>query len=117
MRLGVIITVLLMFSSCAVIVSGSKQTVVVNANVDSALVTINGEQAGYTPYKFKTRRREAFPEVQVSKPGYKRETLEPRRKFNELTYMNCINPFGWVIDVGTGSHNRYVVDTVFLQPK
>lgn len=114
--LGIVIAVFL-FSSCAVVVSGSKQIVLVCSNVDSARVTIDGETVGYTPFKFKTPRREAFPKVIVSKTGYKDGTLVPRQKFNELTYMNCINPLGWVIDLGTGAHNRYVIDTVFLQQK
>lgn len=117
MKYFVVIVILILFSSCALMVSGSKQIVFINSNVDSARVTINGEEVGTTPYMFKTKRREAFPEVQVSKKGYKTQTVHAKKKFNELVTLNFINPVGWVVDYGFGTNRRFAVDSAILVKK
>lgn len=92
--------------------------VVVKSNTDSATVFINGEEVGNTPYTFKAKRREAFPEVTLKKKGYKTTTMTATTKTNELVYMNFVNIFGWVIDYGVGANRKFVVpDTVYMNEK
>jgi hypothetical protein len=66
---------------CATIVRGSSQTITINSNVDGAIVEMNGQQVGVTPFsgKLKKGKERVF---RISKPGYTTQGIVLETKYD-----------------------------------
>lgn len=93
------------FSSCATLFS-KKQTVIVNSDVEGALVYKGKKYVGMTPLKFKTKAAKST--FTVSKAGYPTQKIYANVGVRWNTLWNYFNGFFlWPIDLMTGASQKY----------
>ena len=93
------------FSSCATLFS-KKQTVIVNSDVEGALVYKGKKYVGMTPLKFKTKAAKST--FTVSKAGYPTQKIYANVDVRWNTLWNIFNGFYlWPIDLLTGASQKY----------
>lgn len=120
LKTSIFISTLLLVTSCATIVNGSKQTVSVNTNVSSATVSIDGVKKT-TPAVFELKGSSSGYLVQASKPGYENNNgkIDSNFRFVPTILGNILWPVvGIVVDLVTGS--AYELDKAIeieLSPK
>ncbi|MCL2102031.1 MAG: PEGA domain-containing protein [Fibromonadales bacterium] len=68
-------------AGCATIVRGSSQTITINSNVNGAIVEMNGQQIGVTPFsgKFKKGKERS---IKISKQGYIAQNIYLEKKYD-----------------------------------
>jgi len=99
-------------TGCASIVTGGKQPITVNSNVPGAVVAVNGQQIGTTPYVGEIKRDSAT-RVTVSKMGYYPQTIVLATTLEPWFWGNILlgGVFGSSTDAGTGAMNKYAPDS------
>ena len=92
-RIGpLLIITILLFSSCATVISGAKQTIEVNPKKANSIV--------------KVRRGLFSPNtITVEKNG---DTKVLEKRFNEISTLNFILFPGWIVDLLTGAIVKYI---------
>ncbi|MDR0228599.1 MAG: PEGA domain-containing protein [Flavobacteriaceae bacterium] len=97
-------TLLLLTTSCATIVSGSKQNLAVYSTPPHASVYINDTEVGKTPYHTKLKRKESH-NVKVEKADYIPYNIELKKDFNAwyLGNIGLGGLIGFIIDPITGA--------------
>ena len=97
-------------SSCATIVSGSKQRVVFTSSPTNAALSINGVPYGTTPASVNLRRKDSHA-IRIEVDGYEPYETFIDRKFNAWMLGNIVfgGLIGIVVDAATGS--MYKLDT------
>lgn len=103
-----VLTISLVVTSCATIVSGSKQKVSFNSTPAKASVFVNDVQLGYTPFEAKLKRGVKVHKVKIVLDGYKPYEATLTRKFNGW-YMGNIaigGLIGMIVDISTGAVYR-----------
>jgi hypothetical protein len=83
-------------TSCATIVSGSKQTVKFTSNPTTATIFIDNVEVGKTPFETKLVRKQSHT-VQIKLEGYQSYETTLTRKFNAWYIGNIL--FGGIIGV------------------
>ncbi|HLN75050.1 MAG: PEGA domain-containing protein [Methylococcaceae bacterium] len=83
-----------MFSNCATIIHGSKQSVSISSNPTKALVTIDGKEEGRTPVTLDLSRRDHHT-VQINLDGYMPYETKFTRKVDGWIAGNIV--FGGLI--------------------
>ncbi len=96
----------LTFSSCATILSGSRQYIFVETYPGNAIITRNGEFLGTTPLLIRIERNSKAP-LEVSHPGYESQVIYLKRKINPFVFLNFGNPLGYKIDLMSGGSFRF----------
>ncbi len=108
-KISLIASVLLCFlvSSCASIVSGSKQMVTINSTPSCADVTVDSQYVGQTPLKVNLRRGSDHV-ICIELDGYEPYEVICTREINGWVIGNIFlgGPLGLVIDMVTGSVYR-----------
>ena len=108
----------LTFNSCATIISGSRQEVLINSNPKKALVSINEIEMGQTPIQKKLKRNQEY-NVILNLEGYKpyRTTLE--KKFNAWYVGNVLigGIIGLVVDPITGAMYKLKPEEIDGRPQ
>lgn len=96
---------LLSLSSCATIVSGSKQTINFKSTPSNATVYINEIEIGKTPIEKKLERKKKEYDVMIKLDGYKTFETKLTRKFNAWYIGNVIfaGIVGLIVDPITGA--------------
>ncbi|MFY7787512.1 MAG: PEGA domain-containing protein [Thermoflexibacteraceae bacterium] len=96
--------ILLLFSSCATITSGSKQNVVITSNPQAAKIFINDSEVGKTPFATKLLRKQTH-RVKIVLDGYKPYEVQVTQGFNAWTLGNILigGLIGLLVDAGTGA--------------
>ena len=102
LTIGIITSSLL--TSCATIVSGSKQTVKFNSTPSEAKIFINEVEVGKTPFETKLERKKEHSIV-IKLDGYKPYQTTLTRKFNAWYLGNILfgGIIGLIIDPITGA--------------
>ena len=77
----------MLFSSCATIITGSRQSVTITSNVPEAKVLVKGEVIGVTPLTAKIKRKTKTIELQ--KDGYASTVKELKRGINGWYWVDC----------------------------
>lgn len=110
---------LLFMSSCATILSGSRQSIVFISNPEGANIRVNGREVGVTPCVIKIKKMLTEPKVEFDKEGYVKNEFLMENRFQFLTCINLLNIFGWMVDYGTGAVKYYTQNeyAINLQPK
>jgi hypothetical protein len=105
----------LTLGGCATILSGSTQTLTVNANVPGAQVTLNGVPLGVTPL-IVTMKRGQEGVLSVQMPGHVPFQAPLAKKINGIFWVNILSggPFGSTTDYSTGAMYAYEPDTYFV---
>ncbi|WP_284653127.1 PEGA domain-containing protein [Flavobacterium terrisoli] len=104
----------LLLSSCATIVSGSKQTVTFTSNPSQANVSINGLNVGKTPFETKLKRKTKEHKIVIQLDGYKPFETTLKRKFNAWYVGNLAfgGLIGLIVDPLTGAIFKLTPDQV-----
>ena len=110
MKKVLFLTMLVMLSSCASILTGSKRRVLFESNPPNVRVYINGMERGVTPIQLKV---EADDRVDFRSEGYHERVVIMDSNFNLVAILNGISIVGWGIDALTGSLKR--VDTKYVR--
>lgn len=101
---------ILMTTSCASILTGSKRKVLFETEPSGAKVFVNGFEKGKTPVQLKVR---ADDRIDFRLDGFKERVVVMDSKFNLVAILNGIDIIGWGIDALTGSLKR--VDTNYVK--
>lgn len=94
----------LLFSSCATIINGSKQTVQIYSEPSRATVFIDGSEVGQTPYETKLKRKNEY-NISIQLEGYLPYETRLTRKFQPVYFGNILfgGLIGLIIDPITGA--------------
>ncbi len=98
------LTLMFLVTSCATIVSGSKQTVKFTSKPSTAYVFIDDKQVGSTPFETKLERK--IPHnVKIKLEGYQTYEITLTRKFNAWYIGNILfgGIIGLIVDPITGA--------------
>lgn len=106
----------LLMSSCATIVSGSKQTVKFSSNPSRATVYIDEVVAGQTPFEIKLARKREH-HVMIKLDGYKTYETNLTQKFNAWFLGNIAfgGLIGIIIDPITGAIYKLTPDEIHVE--
>ncbi len=116
MKYLVILMSLFFMSSCASIVDGQKQSILISSDPAGANVNItkdaNEVHKGLTPSMVTLDRGEGDHVVEVSKDGYKTQILQLADTVSGWMWGNIVfgGLIGWAIDYGTGAGYNYNVE-------
>lgn len=105
-----LLTIVLLFSSCASIFTGSKRSVLFESNPSGVKVYVNGFEKGVTPTQIKVK---ADDRIDFRNEGFKDRVVVMDSKFNAVAILNGFSIIGWGIDALTGSLRR--VDTEYIK--
>ena len=109
-KITLILAVIMLFSSCASILTGSKRSVLFESNPSGAKVFVNGFEKGVTPTQIKVK---ADDRIDFRIDDYKDRVVVMDSKFNLVSIINGFSIIGWGIDALTGSLKR--VDTKYVK--
>jgi hypothetical protein len=101
---------MMLSSSCASIISGSKRKVLFETDPPGAKVFVNGMEKGITPVKLKVK---AEDRIDFKLADYQEKIVVMDSKFNLVAILNGFSIIGWGIDALTGSLKR--VDTKYVK--
>ena len=95
----------LLLTSCATIISGSKQEVNFTSTPAQATVFVNNVQLGTTPFVTKLKRSVKKHNVKIVLDGYKPYETVLTRKFNGWFFGNIAigGLIGVIVDLSTGA--------------
>lgn len=102
------LALVIVISSCATIVSGSKQRVSITTTPANAKVLINGNNIGVTPLITHLKRSEKTHRITIELEGYKPYNTTLNRKLNGWFFGNIIfgGLIGIIVDASTGAMYR-----------
>ena len=111
------ITIALLFSSCASIVSGSKQNINFNSTPSGATVLVDDVNLGVTPVIAQLERIKKNQKVKIELQGYKPYELILNRKTNGWIWGNILfgGIIGIIIDASSGAMYRLTPDQIKAQ--
>lgn len=91
-------------TSCATIVSGSKQSVKIDSTPNKATIFINDVEVGKTPFEARLERKKDH-NIVISLEGYKPYETKLTRKFNAWYLGNILfgGIIGLIVDPSTGA--------------
>ena len=106
----------LLMSSCATIVSGSKQNVKFSSNPTTATIFIDEVEVGKTPFEIKLARKSEHS-VMIKLEGYQTYETKLTKKFNAWYIGNILfgGLIGIIIDPITGAMYNLSPDQVSAQ--
>jgi hypothetical protein len=103
------LSVTLLFSSCATIFTGSKQTVQINSIPPGADIEVDGLSAGVTPAPVRLKKGFTGQTVMLKKAGFETKIFQPATTFNPVAILNLLGLIGWGIDAATGAMMKYTL--------
>ncbi len=105
----IIVIVCLFISSCATILTGTKQNIIITSNPPNASVELNGKVVGTTPLDLKLKKSLFKTQIiRLQKDNYYNEIFEITKKLQPLTLLNFFyTGLPLLIDMATGSCIRY----------
>jgi len=103
-------SIILLTTSCASILTGSKRKVLFESDPSGAKVFVNGFEKGKTPVQIKVA---ADDRVDFRLDDYRERVVVMDSKFNLVAILNGFSIIGWGIDALTGSLKR--VDTKYVK--
>jgi hypothetical protein len=111
------ITITLLLSSCASIVSGSKQNINFNSTPSGATVWVDDVNLGVTPVIAQLERIKINQKVKIELQGYKPYELILNRKTNGWIWGNILfgGIIGIIIDASSGAMYRLTPDQIEAQ--
>lgn len=97
----------LLLSSCATIISGSKQYVSFTSNPSEATILIDQVEVGKTPFNTKLKRNSDH-KISITLEGYKPFETTLKRKINGWYWGNILlgGLIGVIVDMSTGAVYR-----------
>ncbi len=107
MRIFIAIFVAILLTGCASVMHGPDQYLNINSSPDQALVFIDGEPMGKTPFVISLDADKKHT-ITVKKDGYVEKTIEIDKELNPWFWGNfgTVIPLGMIVDLATGSMYR-----------
>lgn len=104
---SIILSSVLLFVSCATIISGSRQIVEISSEPSSAKVYINEIEVGNTPFQKNLKRNQDYS-LALKLEGYKTYETKLEKKFNAWFIGNIAfgGLIGIIIDPITGAMHK-----------
>ena len=101
------LTITFLMSSCATILTGTRDTIRFDSNPKGAIVYLDGLEVCKTPCSTSVKRSisEKFAEIKLD--GYETRVITLDRKFNAVSIINLTGILGWGIDAATGALMKY----------
>ena len=101
------LTITFLMSSCATILTGTRDTIRFDSNPKGAIVYLDGLEVCKTPCSTSVKRSisEKFAEIKLD--GYETRVISLDRKFNAVSIINLTGILGWGIDAATGALMKY----------
>lgn len=98
----------MLLSSCATIISGTKQNVSFNSTPSNARLQVNGIDRGRTPLTVKLKRSFNGQPVTFLADGYETKTIQLETHFNPVSLISLVF-FAWPmgIDILDGAAWKY----------
>lgn len=122
--IGILMTIGIVTTGCASIISGGKQDIAITSSPSNAQVFINDKLVGRTPYHETFRRTSPAKRIEVDLEGYKAFNKAIKKKWNPFTLVNILTvfgaPIGFTVDrFFTGAYYKFDPDKVHanLKPK
>lgn len=94
-------------SSCATILKGPRQTVLVTSEPSGAKVEVNGVSYGTTPTEVSLKKGFDGQTILLSKEGYEKKYVRPEINFEAVSIVNVFFWPGFVVDALSGAMMRY----------
>lgn len=109
-KITLMLVAVMLFSSCASILTGSKRNVLFESDPSGAKVFVNGFEKGTTPAQIRVK---ADDRIDFRIDNYKDRVVVMDSKFNLVSIINGFSIIGWGVDALTGSLKR--VDTKYVK--
>jgi hypothetical protein len=112
------LAMLFMFSSCATILSGKKQKIVVNGNVDNPVqLIVDGQvyNSAKLPVKVPVKRKAEPSKIIAFTDNYELELRELDKTFNPVILGNLIFPSFAVVDWLSGANKKTTQKEIYLE--
>lgn len=115
---SILLTSVIVLSSCATIISGSRQNVEINSEPSSAKVYINEIEIGNTPVQKNLKRNQEY-NLALKLDGYETYQTKLERKFNAWYIGNIAfgGLIGIIIDPITGAIHKLRPEEIDGSPK
>jgi PEGA domain len=94
-------------SSCATILSGTRDRIYFKTNVEGATVAKDGNDLCQTPCSVKIKRKLSGADVEIRKEGYESKVVSLETNFNALSVINLLSVVGWAVDLVSGAVVHY----------
>ena len=99
--------ILFLFSSCATVFTGTKQTIQINSKPSGAKVQVDGIDRGVTPLALRLKKGNDGQIVTLKAEGYETKTFQPETVFNKVAVFNFLNLLCWGVDAISGAMWKY----------
>jgi len=109
----ILLAIAVLNSSCATLLTGTKEKIYFHTEPVGAKVVINGVNEGVTPAEIKVKRKVSETKVTFKKDGYKDEVIKLEKKLNLVYYLNIFGIVGFGIDALSGAMYKY--DKVYYE--
>lgn len=112
-KLYLTLVLALSLSSCATVVSGTKQNIKITSSPPGATVKINGADSGVTPTVANLKRKSSHS-IDLSMSGYQPQSRMLHAGMNQWIWGNLLigGLIGMVIDFSSGASNQLSPDEV-----
>jgi len=112
----ILVTFMLVMSSCSSIMSGTTQKVTITSNINGCDIRINGNSVGKTPTTVRIKREDRMHLI-VTKSGYEDYNTTMETKLDPWFWGNIIlgGVIGSTTDFALGSTHLLDPDTIHIQ--
>lgn len=106
---GVLLCVSIIFLwNCATLFTGTRDNVTFSSDPSGASIVIEGIEYGKTPATISVKRPGiGDKQVTLKLEGYEPQTFILQKEFNAVAILNLGDAIGWIIDLATGSLEKY----------
>ena len=102
-----VLFVSLLFTSCATILTGTRDTISFSTTPSGTTVYKDGVELCRTPCSVPMRRKLGESSVEFKLENYQTRLIILDKSFNGISIINLFSLFGWGIDALTGSIVKY----------
>ena len=100
------ISMIIIFSSCATILTGTKTAIQFDSEPSGATVEMDGLEIGTTPFVYNVKKSYNGI-ISFEKDGYQRKTASIPKSFNGVAIINLFSLVSWAVDFATGAINKF----------
>ena len=108
-----IVSVLIICTSCATVISGTKQTITFESSPSGATVYLDGEPMGVTPFTEKLKKNK-YSSFRVELDGYKTVSRSIGKDVDLVALLSVFWDLG-TTDLATGSAWKYDKNSYYIE--
>jgi len=105
--LTLLLTVLILFTSCGTIFTGTKDAISFNSSPSGAMIYKDGVELCRTPCRTRIKRSLSDVDIEFKLDNYQTRIITLDKEFNTVSIINLGFLLGWGIDALTGSLMKY----------